>query len=102
MPNWYRSLLVLSAVAIFAIGLVMIFNTTSAEVLDHFLVRSTHQALIKQLIYALVGLGLAVGIYFIGYRQFLVWSPYLLIGCSMLLVAVLIPGVGRAVNGSRR
>lgn len=102
MPNWYRSLLVLSAVAIFAMGLVMIFNTTSAEVLDHFLARSTHQALIKQLTYALVGLCLAYGIYLIGYRPFLAWSPYLLVACSILLVAVLIPGVGRAVNGSRR
>ncbi len=80
----------------------MIFNTTSAEVLDHALDRSTHQALLRQLLYALMGLGLAGGAWWVGYRRLLQWSPFLLGLFTFLLILVLIPGVGREVNGSRR
>lgn len=52
----YTALTLFCLVALlFAVGLVMVFNTTSAEVLDRFLDRSTHHALIKQMLYALLG-----------------------------------------------
>jgi len=97
-----RLLLLLCVSAIFAMGLVMIFNTTSAEVLDHALSRSTHQALFRQIIYACAGLVLAWMIWMIGYHHLIAWSPYLLAFFSFLLVLTLIPGIGREVNGSRR
>lgn len=87
---------------IFVMGLVMIFNTSSAEVLDHALAKSTHQALIKQLFYALIGIALARGIWVLGYHRLLLWSPYLLAFFTVLLVLTLIPGIGKEVNGSRR
>jgi cell division protein FtsW len=87
---------------IFVMGLVMIFNTSSAEVLDLALSKSTHQALLKQLLYAGIGLLLAAGVGAIGYRRILAVSPYLLALFSILLVLTLIPGVGKEVNGSRR
>lgn len=99
---WQRLLLFLTASTIFAFGLVMIFSTTSAEVLDHDLDKSTHQAVIKQLCYALAGLGLAAGVCKIGYRRLLQYSPLLLALFSLLLLLTLIPGIGREVNGSRR
>lgn len=80
----------------------MIFSTTSAEVLDLDLDKSTHQAMLRQFYYALVGLCLAVFVWKIGYRQLLDWSPYLLLFFTFLLVLVLIPGIGKEVNGSRR
>jgi cell division protein FtsW len=83
-------------------GLVMIFNTSSAEVLDHALSRSTHQALFRQILYACSGLILAAGIWRIGYHRIIVYSPYLLLFFCFLLVLVLIPGIGREVNGSKR
>lgn len=97
-----RSLFLIVAAAIFAIGLVMIFSTTSAEVLDHDLDRSTHQALFKQMGYALVGLTLAGIVWLSGYRKILSWSPYLLAFFTFLLLLVLVPGIGKEVNGSRR
>jgi cell division protein FtsW len=102
MPTFYRLLLLSCVSAIFVMGLVMIFNTTSAEVLDHALTRSTHQALFKQLTYAFIGLLLAGGVWQIGYRRLIAWSPYLVAFFTFLLVLTLIPGVGREVNGSRR
>lgn len=89
-------------ISIFVLGLVMIFNTTSAEVLDHALDRSTHQALLKQILYAAMGFALAWTVWKVGYQKLLEYSPYLLGFFTILLVLTLIPGIGRVVNGSRR
>lgn len=97
-----RTLLLLNASAIFALGLIMIFSTTSAEVLDHELDKSTHQALIKQLYYAFGGLALAWVVMKFGYRNILRYSTPLLAIFTFFLVLTLIPGIGREVNGSRR
>ena len=80
----------------------MIFSTTSAEILDHELDKSTHQAIIKQLYYAMAGLGLAWVVIKLGYRELLRYSAPLLAVFTFLLLLTLIPGIGREVNGSRR
>lgn len=97
-----RLLLILCTCCIFAVGLVMIFSTTSAEVLDHGLARSPYQALLRQFSYAIIGLVFACLVYKIGYQKIVAYSPWLLLLFTLLLVLVLIPGVGRSVNGSRR
>lgn len=97
-----RLFLLLCAALIFTLGLVMIFSTTSAEVLDHDLQRSTHQALMRQMAYAIAGFLMAWSVAKMGYQRFLKLSPLLLIFFSFLLVLTLIPGIGREVNGSRR
>lgn len=102
MLAFNRILLLFCILSIFVMGLLMIFNTTSAEVLDHALSRGTHQALFRQILYALIGGGLATGFWMLGYQRFIDWSPYLLAFFTFLLVLTLIPGVGREVNGSKR
>lgn len=102
MLNFYRLLLILCISAIFMMGLVMIFNTSSAEVLDHSLSRSTHQAVLRQMIYGGIGVILAGLVYRIGYQRVIVYSPYLLVLITLLLLLTLIPGIGKEVNGSRR
>ncbi|EFB40837.1 MULTISPECIES: putative lipid II flippase FtsW [Parachlamydia] len=97
-----RLLLLLCTSLIFTFGLIMIFSTTSAEVLDHDLQRSTHQALIRQMAYSTAGFALAFGVWKVGYHRFLKYSPLLLALFSFFLVITLIPGIGREVNGSRR
>lgn len=97
-----RSTLLLTVTMIFALGLVMIFSTTSAEILDHELDKSTHHALLKQIGYAVVGLLLAGIVIKVGYRNLLLYSPVLLGIFTFLLLITLIPGIGREVNGSRR
>lgn len=98
----YPLILLFCVAALFAMGIVMIFDTTSAEVLDHALSRSTHQALVKQLLYAFAGVGLASLVWCMGYRRFIEWSPYWLGFFTFLLLLTLVPGIGRVVNGSRR
>lgn len=98
----YIRILILSVCVVFALGLVMIFSTTSADILDHSLDKDTHQALIRQILYAICGVGLAYVVQRVGYRTFLQISPTLLLVLSFLLLLCLLPGIGREVNGSKR
>lgn len=97
-----RIYLLLAVSLVIAIGLLMIFSTTSADIIDHDVSKSTYQALIKQIMYALTGCVLAFSVWKVGYQKLLSYSPYLIILFSFLLILVLIPGVGREVNGSKR
>jgi cell division protein FtsW len=97
-----RLFLLLTVTSIFALGLILIFSTTSAEVLDHDLDKSTHQSLFKQIYYAIAGFTLACGAYKAGYRNLLKYSAPLLALFTLLLLLTLIPGIGKEVNGSRR
>ncbi len=87
---------------LFAIGILMVFDTTSAEVIDRSLNISTHHALIKQLIYGCLGIVLALLAYFFGYQKLLNYSPYLFYGCVFCLLLLFVPGIGRALNGAHR
>lgn len=97
-----KLILLITVTSIFAIGLIMIFSTTSAEVLDHDLARSTHSSLVRQMLFALVGAMLAGAVWKLGYRNLIHFSPALLGLFTFLLILVLIPGIGREVNGSKR
>ncbi|HEY5259297.1 MAG TPA: cell division protein FtsW, partial [Rhabdochlamydiaceae bacterium] len=61
--------LLLCVVLIFSMGLLMVFNTTAAEVLDRSLDRSTHHALFRQILYAVFGVAIASGFWFLGYQN---------------------------------
>lgn len=80
----------------------MVFNTTSAEVLDRALAKSTHHAVVKQILYAILGAILAAGVWFIGFDQILRLSGFFLACVTFLLVLVFIPGVGMCLNGAHR
>jgi cell division protein FtsW len=96
------ALVALAASAIFMIGMVMIFSATSAEVLDNAWDKSTHQVVIRQTLYALAGIAMAVGIWKWGYAKILEFSPIILAVFTFFLILTLIPGIGREVNGSKR
>jgi cell division protein FtsW len=97
-----RSALLMVSSSIFVLGLIMIFSTTSAEVLDLDLDKSTHQALIRQIFNLFAGIILAGIVLKLGYQRFLKASPIFLFFFCLLLLLVLIPGIGTKVNGSRR
>ena len=96
----YFLLVVVSA--IFAMGLVMIYSTTSAEIIDHDLETHHHHGFFKQILFAGIGIALAGSVWRVGYRRFVEWSPFLFVLFILLLLLTLIPGIGRVVNGSRR
>lgn len=97
-----RYLLLVSVTIVFFLGLMMIFNTSSADVLDRSLGKSTHQALFRQVMYAAAGCLLAIPICFIGYRNLLKMSPFLFYFFSFSLLLVFVPGIGKAFNGAKR
>ncbi len=80
----------------------MVFNTTSAEVLDRALAKSTHHAVIRQLLYAILAGILAAGVWFLGFDQILRLSGFFLGFVTFLLVLVFIPGIGQCLNGAHR
>ena len=87
---------------LFAIGILMVFDTTSAEVIDRGLNISTHHALIKQLSYGCLGALFALLVYFFGHEKLLKMVPWLFWGTTCCLVLVFVPGMGRALNGAHR
>ncbi len=97
-----RISLVIVTSILFALGLVMIFNTTSAEILDLDLDRSTHLAIFKQLVTGFMGCALAYVIGIAGLRRFIRSSPAGLLFLTLALVLCFVPGIGKAVNGSHR
>lgn len=92
----------LSVAVLYAIGLLMVFNTTAAEIIDRSLDANTHAVLYKQIGFSFVGVLLGLAVYGLGYERLLRWSVPLLIAVGFLLVLVYIPGIGQKVNGARR
>jgi cell division protein FtsW len=80
----------------------MVFNTSSAEILDRFLETSTRHALFRHMLYFFLGLGLSVIVWRVGFETWIKLSPYLLIFVTLLLVLVFIPPFGQVRNGAYR
>lgn len=100
--NVQSILLLICIVIVFALGLVMIFGTSSAEVLNLALNKSTHQALFRQMIYAVVGACCAFLVYILRYQNLLKLSFFLWCICVVLLILTFVPGIGQVRNGAHR
>ena len=87
---------------LFGIGLLMVFNTSAAEIIDRNLAVSTHYPLVKQCICGCIGIICALMAYRVGYEKMLAYSPYLFYGLTVCLGGVFIPGIGKSLNGAHR
>lgn len=89
-----------AALALLGFGIVMVFSASSVEALADY--HNAYYYLERQVIWA--GLGLVGMVYLmrLDYHQWRAWAIPLFGLTLLLLVAVLLPGVGRVVNGSRR
>ena len=97
-----RYLLLICVTLIFGLGLVMVFDTSSADILDRSLSKSTHQAVIRQVLYAIIGCFAGGIASFIGYRNLLKMSLPIMCFLCLLLLLVFVPGIGKVINGARR
>lgn len=97
-----KSTVLICVLIIFALGLIMVFNTSSAIVLDRTLDCDTHRALCRQIIYAVIGVVIALFIWKIGYVHIVHLSPYLLFFSVICLLLTFVPIIGQARNGAHR
>lgn len=100
--NKYSLSILVVVMLIFSVGILMVFSTTSAEVLDRSLARSTHYAFIRQMVYAFVATGCAIGIFFLGYENVLRLSGAFLFLGTVMLILVFVPKIGQQINGAHR
>lgn len=98
--NRYVFIMFSAISVLFVLGLVMVFNTTSAQILDRFSDRSVYYALVRQLLYAAVSAIGVIAIWVVGYRSLLAFSPFLLFLGVVSLILVLL--FGPKINGARR
>lgn len=101
MTRSAKLLLILSGVLV-AFGLMMVFNTTSAEILDRGSGESLEVALVKQTVYGLCGLIVAWVVYKMDIDTVFRYSPHLFFFCIVCLLLVFAPGIGQTINGARR
>ncbi|MDP1608445.1 MAG: putative peptidoglycan glycosyltransferase FtsW [Chlamydiales bacterium] len=100
--NWRSLWLIISTALLFCVGLLMIFNTTSAELIDRGVSENIHGVFRKQFLYGAVGVFLGCLAYRIGYVRLIRYSGWLLVGMTGVLALLFLPGVGQVVNGARR
>ncbi len=97
-----RLLILVCVTFIFALGLMMVFNTSSAEILDRALDRNVYQAFLRQIAYAAAGLFFAYMIWRVGYTHVIRMAPLFLTLSCILLILVFVPGIGKVRNGAHR
>ncbi len=99
----YDEVLTWIVLALLSIGLVMVYSASIATAEESkFTGFNSAYYLIRHSVFMLVGLIAAVAAFQVPVQTWQKWAPYLFVAGVMLLVLVLIPGVGRSVNGSRR
>lgn len=87
---------------LFALGMMMIFNTTAAEILDTSRDTPLHYTPMRHLLIALLSLISGFSLSLIEYRTLLQISPFLFFLSFLALCLVFVPGIGKSVNGSYR
>ncbi|CAG0123669.1 putative peptidoglycan glycosyltransferase FtsW [Rhodocyclaceae bacterium] len=99
----YDEMLVWIVLSLLAIGMVMVYSASiaTAEESKFTGFRSTYY-LVRHSVFIFVGIAAAMAAFQVPVQTWQKLAPYLFILGVVLLMLVLIPGVGRAVNGSRR
>ena len=94
--------LVFAALGLLMIGLVMVYSASIAIAEAKSTANQPAFYLIRHAMYLVIGLGAGYAALQIPIQTWQTLAPYLFIGGAVLLVLVLIPFIGREVNGSRR
>jgi cell division protein FtsW len=99
----YDTVLAWLVITLLAIGLVMVY---SASIATAEAGRYTgHQAtyyLVRHSVFMAIGLAVAVAAFMVPTQKWQKYAPVLFVIGVVLLILVLIPGIGKSVNGSRR
>lgn len=95
--------LIWSAIALLLLGLVMVYSASIAIAEgSRFTAHQPYYFLVRHAIFLAIGIGFGVAAFRLPVAQWQRLAPLLFVAGVMLLIVVLIPGVGREVNGARR
>jgi len=91
------------AMGLLAIGLVMVYSASIAIAeAARYTGGNGEYYLVRQALFITIGVGVGIAAFQVPMKVWQQASPYLFLAGLLLLVIVLIPGIGREVNGSRR
>jgi cell division protein FtsW len=91
------------AIGLMAIGLVMVYSASIAIAeAARYTGHNGEYYLLRQGIFMALGVGAGIAAFQVPMKVWQQAAPYLFLAGLLLLVVVLIPGIGREVNGSRR
>jgi cell division protein FtsW len=92
--------LLAAAAVLLSLGVVMVYSASAIMAADRF--HDSHFFLKKQLFWAVLGGAALWGALRVDYRRLERWVVPLLVLAAVLLVLVLVPPFGQAINGTRR
>src|SRR5665213_1784195 len=99
----FDQVLLWSALLLAAIGLVMVYSASIAMAeAERFTGFHPSYFLVRHALYLALGFGFAAALFRVPVWVWQKAAPWLFLAGALMLVAVLIPGLGREVNGSRR
>lgn len=82
------------------LGLVVLYSASAITSAERY--KDEFWFLRKQAVWAGLAAATLLAISRVPYRRWIEWAPWLAAAALILLVAVLVPGIGRSVNGARR
>jgi cell division protein FtsW len=100
LPKHVDTTLLLLWLALMSIGLVMIASASIAIAAEQY--GDPWHLTKRHAIYMFMGLSLAASVLLVPVEQWQRYSGWLLLVTIVLLLLVLVPGIGREVNGARR
>jgi cell division protein FtsW len=102
-PDEIDPLLLWSALGLLLLGLVMVYSASIATAEGNaFTGHQPTYYLIRHAVYLAVGLIGGLLAFQIPLRFWQQFAPWIFVGAVVLLIVVLIPGIGRSVNGAQR
>lgn len=91
------------ALGLLCIGLVMVYSASIATAeAAKYTAHNGYYYLIRQALFIGVGISVGAVAFQVPMRVWKTAAPYLFLAGLLLLIVVLVPGIGRDVNGSRR
>ncbi|GJL74472.1 putative lipid II flippase FtsW [Nitrosomonas sp.] len=101
MPD-FDQVLIWSVLFLLSIGLVMVYSASIAIAEAQFGANNSSYYLIRHVIYLVLGILLGFAAFQVPVHLWQKYAIFLFLIGMLLLVLVLIPGIGREVNGSQR
>jgi len=99
----YDRSLAWAALLLVALGLVMVYSASIATAeASRYTGQNPAYFLLRHGMFMAVSLGAAIAVFLVPSRFWQQVAPWFFAACVLLLVLVLIPGIGREVNGARR